>query len=98
MKSTKIYSIIVLIAFAMQFNASAHEAGTWLVRSRAIYIAPSVSTTTLDIDVKTQATPEFDFSYFVAKNISLELILGMARHQINLNGAYLGTIMYCHPH
>ena len=97
MKTKFILSLCLLLSAGIFNSAKAEEAGTWLVRSRGIFIAPSVSTNTLNVDVKTNGTPEFDFSYFMAKNVSLELILAMARHQVNLNGTYLGAVNVLPP-
>lgn len=98
MKTKITLALSLILGLASIQTVSAHEAGTWLVRSRAIFIAPSVSNTTLTtVDVKTSATPEFDFSYFAAKDFSLELILGMARHQVNLGATYLGSLNVLPP-
>ncbi len=97
MKTKILFTLSLLMSLGMLQNANATEAGTWLVRSRGIYIVPSVTTQTLSVDVKSQGTPEFDFSYFVAKNISLELILGMARHTVNLGTSSLGSLNVLPP-
>ena len=94
-----IQKLVLTILAISTFSASAHaiEPGTWLVRSRAIYIAPIVSTdgvgstAALPVNVRSEGTPEFDFTYFFAKNVSAELILAMARHTITLNGQTIGA-------
>lgn len=81
----------------MAFNSFANDAGTLLVRSRAIYIAPTVSTKSLDLKVATEQRPELDFSYFVAKDIALELILATTRHTVSLGESSLGTVNLLPP-
>ena len=98
MKSTFLNLTVMALAISTLSSAAlATEVGTWLVRSRAIYIAPMTSTdgvgstAALPIDVRSEGTPEFDFTYFFAKNVSAELILAMARHSITLGGQTIGA-------
>lgn len=96
-------SLLLTLMLASPSLAQAHEPGTWLLRSRAIYIGPITSTdgvgTTgaLAVGVRSEGTPEFDFSYFITKDISAELILGMARHQVTLNGGNIGSVNVLPP-
>jgi outer membrane protein len=75
--------------------------GDLLVRGRVINIDPSVSTTgvlsTLNVDVKSKAAPELDFTYMVTPNIGAELILGTARHEVTAGGASLGKVSHLPP-
>lgn len=95
--SFKHFALAALAISTLSSSAHAIEPGTWLVRSRAIYIAPITSTdgvgatAALPIDVRSEGTPEFDFTYFFGKNVSAELILAMARHNISLSGKTIGA-------
>ena len=71
--------------------------GDWLVRARIINVAPSESST-LNLGVSSDTVPELDFSYFVAKNIALELILATSRHEVTLPGTgSLGNVSALPP-
>jgi outer membrane protein len=75
--------------------------GNLLVRGRIINIDPSVSTSgalsTLNVDVKSKAAPELDFTYMVTPNIGAELILGTARHEVTAGGVSLGKVSHLPP-
>ncbi len=95
---TQKLSLAVLgLAMLMPVIAQAQNSGEFWMRSRAIMVAPSVSNNNLTVDVKGQAAPEFDFTYFVANNLSLELILAMIRPDITLNGGAIGSINVLPP-
>ena len=100
MKTAK--TLLLSLLLISTLPAQAYESGTWLLRSRAIYIGPMTSTdakgvSALPIGVRSEGTPEFDFSYFFANNFSGELILGMARHNITLNGGTIGAVNVLPP-
>ncbi len=69
----------------------------WMMRVRAINIAPDVSSSLAGLDVSSEWVPEVDFTYFVTPNIGVELILGTARHEVTLNGASLGKVSHLPP-
>ena len=73
---------LALIA-AMPATALAEN---WMMRVRAIDIAPDVSSSLAGLDVSDEWVPEIDFTYFVTPNIGVELILGTARHEVTLAG------------
>ena len=91
------FTLAALAGILISQSALAIDSGTWLVRSRAIYIAPITSTDgvgatpALPVGVRSEGTPEFDFTYFFAKNLSAELILAMARHSITLASQTIGA-------
>jgi outer membrane protein len=62
------------------------EKGDFLVRVRAIVIAPDESATSPQlpgtVDIDTGVTGEIDFSYFVTNNIAFELIAATAKHDV----------------
>lgn len=73
-------------------------AENWMMRVRAIDIAPDVKSSSLPgVDVSDEWAPEVDFTYFVTPNIGVELILATARHEVTLNGASLGKLNHLPP-
>jgi outer membrane protein len=71
------------------------------VRMRALYVMPDESfdsrLSALDPKVSNDLTPELDLEYFFTKNLSTELILGVTRHDIKLNGAFEGSTWLLPP-
>jgi outer membrane protein len=74
-------------------------AENWMMRVRALHIAPEVDTspTLAGLNVSDEWTPEIDFTYFVTPNIGVELILATQRHEVTLNGASLGKLNHLPP-
>lgn len=73
------------------------EQGDWVVRLRAAHISPDedsnlrastadgATTLTGELTVDSNTIPELDISYYVTKNIALELILATgSKHDVNL--------------
>ncbi len=75
------------------------DAGDWLVRARAVNVAPQNSSSPLTgVAVSNETIPEVDISYFFTNNISAELILTYPqKHTVTLNGASLGTLKELPP-
>lgn len=71
-------------------------AGDWLVRLRAIEIAPdargSGTLGAIGADVNNAIVPELDFTYMATNNIGVELILGTSRNQVTSNIGALGGV------
>lgn len=71
-------------------------AGDWLVRLRAIEIAPDArgngTLGAIGADVNNAIVPEFDFTYMATNNIGVELILGTSRNQVTSNIGALGGV------
>lgn len=90
---------LLLTAAVMALLPTAAQAENWMMRVRAIHIAPDVSTspTLAGLDVSDEWTPEIDFTYFVTPNIGTELILATQRHEVTLNGASLGKLNHLPP-
>lgn len=90
--------ILMAAALIAALPASA-LADNWLMRVRAIQVAPDVGTSPAlpGLDVSKEWVPEVDFTYFVSPNIGVELILGTARHEVTLNGASLGKLNHLPP-
>lgn len=91
-------SILIAAALITALPAAA-QADNWMMRVRAINIAPDVDTspTLAGLDVSTEWTPEVDFTYFVTPNVGVELILATQRHEVKLNGASLGKLNHLPP-
>lgn len=87
---------LVTLALMAAFP-TATLADNWMMRVRAIQIAPDVSSSLAGIDVSKEWVPEVDFTYFFTPNIGAELILGTARHEVTLNGASLGKLNHLPP-
>jgi outer membrane protein len=103
MKSTLLAAALTASAFtaAMPAVVKADDAAmsNWMMRVRAVNIAPDVSTspTVAGLDVSSEWVPEVDFTYFFTPNIGMELILATARHEVTLNGASLGKLNHLPP-
>jgi outer membrane protein len=74
----------------------AWEAGDFLIRVRGIVVMPDESGSLRplggDLQVSTSYAPEADFTYFITKNVSLELIAAITQHSLSDNGSALGDI------
>lgn len=104
-----LFATTLLSAMALGFAAEAQspldmnaplvgkEAGTFMVRVRAIGVIPednssSISTIGGHVTATAQAAPEVDLSYFFTDNIALELIAATTRHDIKATGTKVGDI------
>ncbi|OZA11665.1 MAG: OmpW family protein, partial [Hydrogenophilales bacterium 17-62-8] len=85
-------STLLAAALIVALPAAAIADDNWMMRARAINIAPDVSSSVAGLDVSSEWVPEVDFTYFLTPNIGMELILGTARHEVTLNGASLGKV------
>ncbi len=72
-------------------------ADNWMMRVRAIDIVPDVSSGLPGFDVSSEWVPEVDFTYFLAPNIGVELILATSRHEVTVPGASLGKLNVLPP-
>lgn len=86
---------VILLSLLASTAASADQ-GDWLVRARAISVQPQESSS-LGLSVDNALVPEVDFSYFVTKNVALELILGTSRHEVSLGSTSLGKVSVLPP-
>ncbi len=104
MKRFLITSALVTCVLAQSAAAHPHSAkkeevnsdGQWMVRLRAINIAPDESSTISPIggkaDFSNETVPELDFTYFFTKNIAAELILATSKHTAKAHGTVAGTL------
>ena len=70
------------------------EAGTFMIRARAIGVIPLNTTSSISVigghvTTSNTATPEVDFSYFLTDNIALELIAATTKHDLYASGSAL---------
>ncbi|MEZ0232128.1 MAG: OmpW family protein [Methylophilaceae bacterium] len=91
---------VLLMSLLLPMTAFA-EAGDWVVRARAVNVNPdehsklgSYTNSLLGagagskLEVDGNTIPEFDISYYLTKNIALELVLAIGtRHDVKVNGA-----------
>jgi outer membrane protein len=73
------------------------EAGTFMIRARAIGIIPEDNSSNVSVigghvSATAQAAPELDFSYFLTDNIALELIAASTRHDVKATGTAVGDV------
>ncbi len=71
------------------------EAGTFMVRLRAIGVIPLDSSSSISaigghVDATAQAAPEVDFSYFLTDNVAFELIAATTRHSVSASDTAAG--------
>ena len=95
MKKT-LMSCVVCALLAQSSGVLAEENGMW--RVRAIHVAPDASSAPVTgVDANDQTVPELDFTYFINKNVGMELILATTRHTVSLNGTNLGKVSLLPP-
>ena len=88
---------------AMSASAAPYDAGTVLVRLRAVEVLPDFgSTVSLGSGYKVTGTdtviPEIDLTYFFDPHWSLELIAGTTKHSLYLNkSVYIGSAWLLPP-
>ncbi len=81
-------------------TASAMEAGNFVVRGRALVVAPQEDATIggtggitgNSISIDNSVVPEVDFSYFFTKNIAAEVIAGVTPHDVKAKGTSAGDL------
>ena len=91
----QICTIVSLLFFLITPYVSADQ-GDWLVRLRGIGIVPDDSSTSISlggtelvgsgVEVDSAIVPELDITYMVTDHIGVEIIAGIANHDVNLTG------------
>jgi len=90
--------MVAALGMGLALGSAAHAAqGDWLGRARVIHIAPDASSSALNLDVDNRTTLELDFSYFVTRNVAVELILATKEHNVTSNGADIGSVALLPP-
>ena len=68
----------------------------WQARFRMIAVNPtphaSIETIKGDVEISTSVVPEFDVTYFLNKNLALELILATSNHDVKAVSTLAGSI------
>lgn len=91
MNNGKWTALALGVGIALSGTAYA-EKGDWIARTRVIHIAPDASSSALNLDADARNTLELDFSYFVTRNVAVELILATKKHGISSNGGNIGAV------
>lgn len=86
-----------VLAGLMAAAGVAQAADDWLIRARVINVNPDVSASLAGLDANGETTVELDFTYFINKNVGVELILATTRHEVTLSGASLGKVSVLPP-
>lgn len=73
------------------------EAGTFMVRARAIGVIPEDNSSSISVigghvTATAQAAPELDFSYFLTDHFAVELIAATTRHDVKASGTAVGDV------
>lgn len=81
-------------AFAQDF-----QEGNWLVRARAVHLdSANKDSTGLDLSINNKWLPEVDFTYFINKNLAVELVLTVPqKHTLSAGGAAIGSLKHLPP-
>lgn len=87
---------ILALLLSATCTGFAQQKGEWRVRLRGTVVAPDASATISTIggsaEISTTVIPELDFTYFLTKNFSANLILGTTRHKITATQTALGDV------
>lgn len=97
---------LMTLALAAALPAvSQAEQGDWVVRARAVHVAPQeksnlggdflgqngLVSSGAKLEVDSNTIPEVDISYYLTKNIALELILAVgSRHEVSIANSTVG--------
>lgn len=83
--------ILTTAVCALLSGAALAEQSPWMVRARAVGLDMSNKDSTgLGLNVNNKTIPEIDISYFINKNVAVELILTVPQKQ-TVNSTALGT-------
>lgn len=98
----KALTAIVLASTLLAGNAFAQATeGSWMVRVRAVNLtSANTDNTGLGLSVNNKTFPELDISYFINKNVAVELILTVPQeHTVNSTvvGSDIGTLSQLPP-
>ena len=92
--------ILTTAVCALLSGAALAEQSPWLIRARAVGLDMSNKDSTgLGLSVNNKTIPEIDISYFINKNVAVELILTVPQKQtVNSTalGIDIGTSSICH--
>ncbi len=96
MHKTFAATLAMLAISAPAWATEGDNAGSWMVRARAIAIVPDEDSTISAIggeaDFTDEVVPELDFTYFFTDNIAAELILATSKHDAKARNTAVGTV------
>lgn len=89
--------ILTFFLFAgLSVNGFAQQKGDFRMRLRATAVIPQesaeISVIKGNVDISNTVIPELDFTYFLAKNFSANLILGTTKHEVSAINTALGNV------
>jgi outer membrane protein len=98
----QVLTALVLASTLMAGNTFAQaKEGPWMVRVRAVNLtSANTDNTGLGLSVNNKTIPELDISYFINKNVAVELILTVPQeHTLNSTvvGGDIGTLSHLPP-
>lgn len=89
MKNLLLFALLIGLTFNLnaQDTDATDDYNKWQARLRLISVIPSPGDDIdgADVDLSTAFVPELDFTYFFSKNWAAELILGTAKHDVDLD-------------
>src|SRR5512136_678733 len=96
--------ILAVISLTVVFAAVAHaddDLKRYVVRLRTLYVMPTEdfhnSLSPNKLEITNNVTGELDLEYYFTKYVSAELIAGVTRHEILLNGGLAGSTWLLPP-
>ncbi|MEI8029343.1 MAG: OmpW family outer membrane protein [Comamonadaceae bacterium] len=95
----KIIAAVALAAATLVCGSAFAQAGSYMVRVRAVSLQSANSDSTpLNLSINDKTIPEIDFSYFYTKNLAVELILTVPQqHDLSAGGTKIGTVTHLPP-
>lgn len=91
---------LLLTAAASSAGAAPYEAGTILLRARAVEVVPDVSSTVSiggKVSITDTTIPEADITYFLTEHWSVEAIAGTNKHAIYYGPTKLANVWLLPP-
>ena len=92
---------VAILSTLMSGTAFAQQSteGPWMVRARAVHLdSTNGDSTGLGLSLNNKWIPEVDISYFLSKNLAVELILTVPqKHTLYSKGAAIGTLKHLPP-
>ena len=86
-------ALLTTAALGGLMSVAQAEEGDWIVRGRAIMVAPQEDASGVEpafpngsVEVENAIVPELDFTYFLTKNVGVELILATSPHDLEGTG------------
>ncbi len=94
-----VLAVTALCALVSGASFAQQAEGPWMVRARAVNLASDNGDSTgLGLSVNDKVIPEVDISYFLNKNVAVELILTVPqKHTLYAGSAAIGTLRHLPP-